>query len=265
MRAWILVWVALAGCDDDEPAAETSSAGVAEEAPEPAPTEMEARPPDPNEACAEVIVVAWQGAEYAADTITRSKEAARARAGELRARIAGGADFAEVARAESDAASTAPRGGLMGTYTRTDWPGPHVPIRDAVFALHDGELGEVVEAPYGWVIPRRCAIDKAHTRHILIRYRGAENAPADITRSKEEARQLAAQTREEAMADGADFAAIAREKSEDASAERGGDVGTLGRGRLAPEYEAAAFALSPGDTSEVVETEFGFHIIQRVE
>lgn len=265
MRAWILVWVALAGCDDDEPVVETSSGGVAEQVPEPSSMEMEAPPPNPNEACAEVLVVAWQGAEYAADTITRSKEAARARAGELRQRIADGADFAEVARAESDAASTAPRGGLMGTYTRAEWPGPHVPIRDAVFALHDGELGEVVEAPYGWVIPRRCAIEKAHTRHILIRYRGAENAPSEITRTKEEARALATEIRAEATADGADFEAIAREKSEDSSAERGGDVGTLGRGRLAPAYETAAFALSPGDISEVVETDYGFHIIQRVE
>ena len=65
--------------------------------------------------------------------------------------------------------------------------------------------------------------------------------------------------------DGADFAQVARTLSDDASAERGGDLGTIGRGRLAPEYERVAFALPPGQVSPVVETEFGFHVIQRVE
>ncbi len=42
-------------------------------------------------------------------------------------------------------------------------------------------------------------------------------------------------------------------------------MGELGRGRLAPEYEEAAWELEPGGISDPVETEFGYHIIQRVE
>ncbi|NOY94201.1 MAG: peptidylprolyl isomerase, partial [Deltaproteobacteria bacterium] len=42
-------------------------------------------------------------------------------------------------------------------------------------------------------------------------------------------------------------------------------LGSVGRGRLAPEYEAAAFELSPGEVSQVVQTAFGFHIIKRLE
>lgn len=255
------------GCDDEpaetaEPAAETAAEG---EAAEPEDTAMHAPPADPNEACASVIVVAWQGAQYAGDEVTRTKEQARARAEELKSRIQGGADFAQVARAESDAASTAPRGGLMGTYTRDEWPSVHAPIQDTVFGLGVGELSDVVEAPYGWVLARRCPVEKVHSRHILVRYEGAKNAPEDVGRTKDEARALAAELHAQVVAPNADFAAVARERSEDASAERGGDVGTLGRGRLAPEYEAAAFALQPGEVSAVVETEYGFHIIQRLE
>ena len=51
----------------------------------------------------------------------------------------------------------------------------------------------------------------------------------------------------------------------DGSAERGGELGSVGGGMFAPAFEAAAFALKAGETSAVVETDFGFHIIQRVE
>jgi len=63
---------------------------------------------------------------------------------------------------------------------------------------------------------------------------------------------------------GADFAALAKEKSDDpASAVKGGDLGFFGRGKMAPAFESAAFALKqPGDLSEVVKTEFGYHVIR---
>ncbi len=76
---------------------------------------------------------------------------------------------------------------------------------------------------------------------------------------------MATEIRQAAVAANADFEALARERSEDSSASSGGDLGEVGRGRLAPEYEAAAFELRPGQVSDVIETEFGFHIIQRVE
>ena len=59
--------------------------------------------------------------------------------------------------------------------------------------------------------------------------------------------------------------ALAREHSEDSSAERGGDLGEVGRGIFAPPYENAAFQLAAGAVSDVVETDFGYHVIQRVE
>lgn len=65
---------------------------------------------------------------------------------------------------------------------------------------------------------------------------------------------------------GADFASLAKKYSDDkGNAPQGGDLGSVKRGALVPEFEAAAFALAPNQISGVVETVFGFHIIQLLE
>ena len=257
------------GCDEDEPEASPEPEAVetqAEAEPEPEePAEPEGPTWDgPPLACARAVVVAWQGAQFAGEDITRSKEEAQAHAAELREKVEGGDSIADVARTESDAPSSSQRGGLLGTYTQEDWPEMHGALRDPIFAADVGELTPVVEAPYGYLFAERCPVELIHTRHILVRYAGAKNAPEDIERDEAAARALAEELRR-SVADGADFEEAARDKSEDGSAERGGDVGVVGRGVLAPAYEEAAFALAPGEISAVVETDFGFHVIQRVE
>jgi peptidyl-prolyl cis-trans isomerase SurA len=65
---------------------------------------------------------------------------------------------------------------------------------------------------------------------------------------------------------GADFSAMAALYSEDpGSAAKGGELGFMGRGMLVPEFEAVAFELKPGEVSRIVETQFGFHVIQLIE
>jgi len=65
---------------------------------------------------------------------------------------------------------------------------------------------------------------------------------------------------------GADFAALAQEKSIDPGAANGGDLGFFGKGMMVPPFEAAAFALAePGDVSEPVQSQFGWHIIKLAE
>ncbi len=63
----------------------------------------------------------------------------------------------------------------------------------------------------------------------------------------------------------ATFEELAQKYSQDGTAQQGGDLGFAARGNYVPEFEAVAFTLDPGEISEIVETEFGFHIIKQVE
>jgi parvulin-like peptidyl-prolyl isomerase len=106
--------------------------------------------------------------------------------------------------------------------------------------------------------------ETATAAHILIRYAGAMRTSAEVTRSKAEAQKLAEEVAKKASAPGADFAALADQYTEDPSGKgRGGKLGTFGRGRMVPEFDKATFELAAGQTSAVVETAFGFHIIHR--
>ncbi len=101
-------------------------------------------------------------------------------------------------------------------------------------------------------------VDEAVTAsHILIKF-----APTDSDEKKAEKRKLAEKVLAKANA-GDDFASLAREYSDDTgSAAKGGDLGSFNRGTMVPEFEQAAFSLKPGDVSDLVETQFGLHIIK---
>jgi parvulin-like peptidyl-prolyl isomerase len=69
----------------------------------------------------------------------------------------------------------------------------------------------------------------------------------------------------ERLKKGEDFAKIATEKSICPSRKKGGDLGWFGHGMMVRPFEQAAFALQKGQLSEVVKTEFGYHIIKRLD
>ena len=95
--------------------------------------------------------------------------------------------------------------------------------------------------------------------HILI---GVE--PQSKPEDKQKAKEKAEAVRKKIVA-GEDFAALAKAESTCPSKEKGGDLGTFGKGEMVPEFEKAAAALKPGQISDVVETQFGYHIIKLVD
>lgn len=69
----------------------------------------------------------------------------------------------------------------------------------------------------------------------------------------------------EALKMGEDFSELAKNNSECPSKKRGGDLGKFERGKMTKPFERAAFALKPGEISDVVKSDFGYHIIQRTD
>jgi len=99
--------------------------------------------------------------------------------------------------------------------------------------------------------------ENVHAAHILIRLPPQADVAAKA-KAKAEAQALLKQIRARA-----DFAKLAREKSQDPeSAPNGGDLGFFAKGQMVPQFEEAAFKLKPGEVSPVVETQYGFHIIK---
>jgi peptidyl-prolyl cis-trans isomerase NIMA-interacting 1 len=102
-------------------------------------------------------------------------------------------------------------------------------------------------------------------QHLLVMHRDSRGAPPTIVRNKGEARARA----EEALSkikQGANVdEIISKYSDEPGAAERAGDLGTFARKMMVKKFSEAAFKLKPGEVSDIVETEFGFHVIRRTE
>lgn len=99
--------------------------------------------------------------------------------------------------------------------------------------------------------------EELHVRHILIRPKSQDDTGWQDAQTR--AREMSAKV----MTPGADFAALARQYSEDpGSKDSGGDLGWFPRGRMVKEFEDAAFRLSPGEVSAPVKSQFGYHILK---
>ncbi len=98
--------------------------------------------------------------------------------------------------------------------------------------------------------------DQVTARHIILTTQGI-NDQNELASKRAELEGIRRE-----IINGADFGEVARNRSEGPSAPDGGQLGTFSRGQMVPEFEEAAFALEPGEISEIVETQFGYHIIQ---
>ncbi|MDT8375102.1 MAG: peptidylprolyl isomerase [Mariprofundaceae bacterium] len=178
-------------------------------------------------------------------------------------RLLNGENFKRVSALESDAPD-AKQGGEMGWF----FPGGIAEQFQEVFTLPVGGVAKPVRSAGGFHILKVTgermhepetgkSYDEVHARHILI---SLPDSADEATEAKIRHR-AATIAREMAKSSDEEFATRAKEISQGPSAGRGGDLGWFSQGQMVPEFEKVAFALAPGETSGVVESSFGLHII----
>jgi peptidyl-prolyl cis-trans isomerase SurA len=185
----------------------------------------------------------------------------RVRAEQALAQIKGGADFRQVAAAVSDGPE-ALQGGLLGWRESSRLPALFL---DALRPMQAGQLSELLRSSNGFHIRRLnerrggaapVVVQQTRARHILIK----TNELVSETEARNRILAL-----KERLDNKADFAELARSRSEDTSASRGGELNWLSPGDTVPEFERAMDALKPGEISPPVRSPFGWHLIQVLE
>jgi len=121
----------------------------------------------------------------------------------------------------------------------------------AAMSISDADVSEFYDAN----VDRMAVPEQLRARHILVK------PVSDDDEGKKTALERIAAIQAE-LDGGASFALLAVDRSEGPSGKNGGDLGFFERGQMVPPFEEAAFALEPGEVSDVVETQFGFHLIK---
>jgi peptidyl-prolyl cis-trans isomerase SurA len=176
------------------------------------------------------------------------------------ARARAGQDFSALVAELSDAPDRA-NGGQMGLRTPDRYP---TIFMEATQNLASGDISNLVRSGAGFhilkVIEKRnsglpnMTVTQSRARHILLR------PNANLT--EKSAMEKLAEYKRRIVAGQADFAALARDNSQDSSAAQGGDLGWASPGMFVPEFEEVMNLLAPGQISEPLISRFGVHLIQ---
>ncbi len=180
-------------------------------------------------------------------------------AGKIVRRAREGADFASLAVEHSNS-PRALEGGDLGWRREGELP---TLFADLVPGMAAGDVSDPIATSGGIHIVKlveqrggdsRAHVNEIHARHILLQ--------ANVLRDERETRRELSALRER-IAEGADFAALAREHSEDpGSVNQGGDLGWKQPGSFVPDFQAMLEELEPGELSPVFRTPFGWHIAE---
>ena len=187
---------------------------------------------------------------------------ARERTGRVLGEIRAGADFANMAAANSDG-QQALEGGDLGWRKAPDLP---TMLGDAVLRLAVGEVTEPIRSASGFHLvkllgkrsgERPVVVEQTRARHILI-------VLDELTDEAAARRELSALR--ERIVNGEDFGRLARAHSDDAgSAPKGGELGWINPGDTVPEFENAMASLEPDGLSEPFKSQYGWHVVQVLE
>jgi len=217
-----------------------------------------------------VLTVAYRGARGAAPEQARTREQAVARARMLASMAQGGEKLGQLVGEYSDRPGASEDRGIVRI--RRDHPEPfEAAFMNAALALSPGHVSDALEQPEGFVVIERLKDPQSGpaqigAKHILVGYVGSAKELPHVTRNEAEARSLAQKVASEASKPATDWNALAAQYTDEPGGkERGGDLGKFGRGQMVDSFEKAAFALRVGETSGVIRSPFGFHIIRRYE
>ncbi len=176
--------------------------------------------------------------------------------------VTGKADFAKMAELYTDDKSTREKGGEIGYITALQTP---YAFENAVYNTPTGKISKPFRTQYGYhivkVTDRKPAQGEVKVAQIMIAAPKAKGE-LEIAEAEKKAKQVKAE-----LAKGAKFEDLVAKYSEDVyTKDNGGELEKFGIGAYVPEFEKAAFALKkPGDISDVVKTDYGFHIIKLIE
>ena len=188
--------------------------------------------------------------------------AAQLKAQGIAQRARSGEDFAKLAREQSDAPDRA-AGGALGLRSADRYPPLFV---DATQSTALNGIAGPVRSPAGFHVLKVLAKGEAgaadgvttqtQARHILLRVDNQRTTAQAVAQLAEYKKRIEAGT--------ADFAGLARDNSQDASAKAGGDLGWTRPGQFVPEFEEVLNRMTPGQISDPVVSRFGVHLIQLV-
>lgn len=180
----------------------------------------------------------------------------------LRNRILKGEDFAKVAREASQDPSAKENAGDLGYFTALQMV---YPFETIAYTTKVGDVSVPVRTRFGYhiikVVDKRAAQGQILCEHIMVKSQKGQTA-ADSVAAKQKIDEIYGKLKA-----GENFEELAKQQSDDkGSAKEGGKLPLFGTGRMVIEFEKAAFALQKdGDISEPVKTQYGWHIIKRLE
>ena len=195
------------------------------------------------------------------DAAPEDVQKAKAKMDEAMKQLSDGASFGKVSASYSDAPNSLEGGGL-GWKTSSQIPSLFL---NALQNMQVGEISKPLRSPNGFHILKLTnrrggssplLVDQTHARHILIKL-------SEVVSEKEAKQKM--DGIKERLDNGTKFEDMARQYSEDGSANSGGDLGWVNPGDTVPQFEQAMNDLAPGAISAPVRSPFGWHIIQVIE
>ena len=195
------------------------------------------------------------------DSTPEDLQKAKAKMDEALKQLSKGASFEKVSASFSDTPN-ALEGGSLGWKSSSQIPSLFL---EPLQSMQVGEISKPLRSPNGFHILKLTnrrggssplVVDQTHARHILIKL-------SEVVSEKEAKQKM--DGIKERLDNGTKFEDMARQYSEDGSANSGGDLGWVNPGDTVPAFEQAMNSLAPGEISEPVRSPFGYHIIQVLE